>query len=155
MILAGCLLLMLTGCSAAAPAPTATPVPATPIPATPTTPTTPTPTTQPTPDATASARGIEVYKAAFCGICHTLDAVQSSGIFGPTHNGMAATAAARITSEGYTGAATTPAEYLRESILEPGVYLTDGYAATRHPMPAYTHLPAADVEALVAMLLQQ
>jgi mono/diheme cytochrome c family protein len=147
-----CLIILLAGCSAAAPIVLSTP---TPVVTTPTRSVTPTAIIQPPPRASEIAQGIEVYKATYCGICHTLDAVQSRGIFGPTHNGMAATAAARIASEGYSGAATTAAEYLRESILNPGVYLVDGYAATRHPMPAYTHLPAAEVDALVYLLLQQ
>jgi hypothetical protein len=100
-------------------------------------------------------KGIQVYKAAFCGACHTLDVVGAKGIFAPTHNGMATTAAARIADPQYSGEATTAAEYLRESILAPAAYIVPDYAATRHPMPAYTHLPAADVDALVYLLLAQ
>jgi cytochrome c2 len=148
-----CLLIMLlAGCSMAAPStpPIATPAPAT----TPAATTTPTPTAQPAHSEAEIVKGIQVYKAAYCGACHTLDAAGAGGIFGPTHNGMATTAAARIENEDYTGAATTPDEYLRESILNPGAYIVDGYAATRHPMPPYTHLPAEEVEALVYLLLQ-
>jgi hypothetical protein len=148
----GCILL-LTGCAGSPPTPplSATPAPA----ATATARSTPTPTAVPTPDQALIEQGIQVYKAAFCGSCHTLDVVGAHGIFAPTHNGMAATAAARIADPLYTGKATTAAEYLQESIRTPAVYLVSDYAATRHPMPAYTYLPAADVDALVYLLLTQ
>lgn len=147
------LVILLAGCTADA---TATPAVETPTARpTPTTAATPTAAAQTVADEAEIAKGIGVYKAAYCGTCHALDAANTAGIFGPPHNGMAATAAARIANGHYTGAATTPDAYLRESILNPGVYLVDGYAATRHPMPAYTHLPAEEVEALVHLLLQQ
>jgi mono/diheme cytochrome c family protein len=147
------LIMLLAGCSMTAPPtpPIAAPAPTT----TPATTSTPTSTAQPTPSEAEIAQGIQIYKAAYCGACHALDAADTGGIFGPTHNDMAATAAARIMHEDYTGAATMPGEYLRESILNPGVYIVDGYAATRHPMPAYTYLPAEEIEALVYLLLQQ
>jgi hypothetical protein len=100
-------------------------------------------------------KGIQVYKAAYCGTCHTLDVVGAQGIFAPTHNGMATTVIARLADPLYSGEATTAAEYLQESILAPAVYLVPDYAATRHPMPAYTYLPAADVDALVYLLAAQ
>jgi hypothetical protein len=49
----------------------------------------------------------------------------------------------------------TATEYIRESILNPSIYLVEGYEQSRHHMPAFTHLSEADVEALVQMLLQQ
>jgi hypothetical protein len=148
----GCIL-QLIGCADSPPTPrlSATPVPT----ATATARSTPTPTAFPTPDQAMIEKGIQVYKAAFCGSCHALDVVGAQGVFAPTHNGMAATAAARIADPLYTGKATTAAEYLQESILAPPVYLVSDYAATRHPMPAYTYLPAADVDALVYLLLAQ
>lgn len=100
-------------------------------------------------------RGIAVYRENYCGTCHTLEAAGTRGIFGPDHNQAAALAAERIASDNYSGAATTVEEYLRESLLEPQRYIVESYLASAHPMPAYTHLDPADIEAMVYLLLQQ
>lgn len=101
------------------------------------------------------AHGFEVYKSSYCGICHTLPAAQTAGIFGPPHAGMGVIAAARVQDPNYTGSATTAEAYLRESILDPEAYAVPGYAASIHPMPAYTTLSDEDLTALVYMLLRQ
>lgn len=101
------------------------------------------------------AAGVIVYRANYCGVCHELPAAETRGTFGPTHAGMGATAAERLLDPAYGGAATTPAEYLAESILQPGVYLVPGYATSAHPMPSFVHLPEADIAALVELLLAQ
>ena len=108
-----------------------------------------------TPNPTVIARGIEVYRQNYCGVCHTLDAASTRGTFGPSHNQMGIVAQQRIASASYGGAATTPEDYLRESILQPERSIVENYVTTAHAIPAYTHLAAADVEALVAMLLHQ
>lgn len=99
--------------------------------------------------------GPAVYRQQYCGVCHELDAAGTRGTFGPTHNGLGATAAQRILSTGYSGYATTAAEYIRESLLDPQVYIVEGYGATPHRMPPYTHLDSASLGALVAFLLAQ
>lgn len=76
-------------------------------------------------------------------------------MFGPSHSDIAAVAAQRITDPHYTGQATTPAEYIRESIVDPSRYFVESYASSAHPMPAYTHLTDHQIEALVQFLLQQ
>lgn len=108
----------------------------------------------PTPDAERLALGIDVYKRQACGVCHTLASVGTQGAFGPPHDDMAETASRRITEERYTGAATSPEEYIRESILKPAIFLTEGYQITRFPMPIYATLSAAEVDALVYLLMQ-
>lgn len=117
----------------------------------------PSPTAQPTPtvDAARLAAGRTIYLANYCGICHTLAAAGTAGIFGPSHERMGRTAAQRIAAPSYTGAATTAAEFIRESIVAPSAYFAPGTANGRHPMPPYAHLPQADVDALVYFLLQQ
>ncbi len=90
-----------------------------------------------------------------CGHCHQLEVVGTKGVLGPTHNHMAATAAARLQSADYAGAATTPADYIRESIVNPGIYLVSGYNLPSQKMPAFTNLSEAQVEALVQFLLAQ
>ncbi|MBX3001145.1 MAG: hypothetical protein KF893_21660 [Caldilineaceae bacterium] len=105
--------------------------------------------------AVALAVGIAVYRQQYCGICHTLDAAETRGTFGPSHNQAAAAALSHLADPKYVGTATTAAEYLYESIVSPEVHLVAGYAATPHRMPAFSHLPAEDIDALVYLLLHQ
>ena len=106
-------------------------------------------------DPALLAAGMAAYRAQYCGICHTLDAAETHGTFGPEHNGMGAMAAARIADSNYSGAATTPAEYIYESIVTPQAYTVPGYATTSHRMPSYVHLDEATLNELVAFLLSQ
>jgi mono/diheme cytochrome c family protein len=101
----------------------------------------------------AYAQGIRVYRAQYCGTCHTLGAAAAGGVFGPTHDGLRPTAEARIQDPTYSGSARTAEEYVRESIVRPGIYRVSGYEVTRFLMPAYTNLSEADVDALVHLLL--
>lgn len=117
----------------------------------------PSPTAQPTPtvDATRLATGKAVYLANYCGVCHTLQAAGTAGVFGPSHEHMGSTAAQRIADPSYKGAARTAAEFIRESIVTPSAYFAPGVVNGRHPMPSYAHLSQADLDALVYFLLQQ
>lgn len=117
----------------------------------------PSPTAQPTPtvDAARLATGKAVYLANYCGVCHTLQAAGTAGVFGPSHEHMGRTAAQRIADPSYKGAARTAAEFIRESIVTPSAYFAPGVVNGRHPMPSYAHLPQADLDALVYFLLQQ
>jgi hypothetical protein len=99
--------------------------------------------------------GLGVYRAAYCGVCHTLAAAGTAGTFGPTHDGFGETAAVRVADAGYTGQATTPAGYAYESLLHPDNFYTPGYGASMHRMPPFTHLSQADLDALAAFLLAQ
>ncbi len=116
-----------------------------------------TPTRTPTPAATVpatAATGLEVYKRLGCAGCHKLAAAGSTGGYGPTHEHMAAIAAERLASD-YDGAATTVAEYLRESIIDPEAYVVANYRMLRYRMPRYPSIQPSEVEALVALLLEQ
>lgn len=106
-------------------------------------------------DAELIARGIEVYRENYCGTCHTLDAADTHGIFGPPHNGVGTTAAQRIAQPDYTGSATTAEGYIRESLIDPNVYHVPGYGGGRYSMPSFSGLDKADLDALVYMLLNQ
>lgn len=101
------------------------------------------------------ADGIRVYRANYCGTCHRSTLAGTAGIFGPGHDSMAVYAARRLDDPGYTGRATTPAEYVRESIVDPVAWRVPGYERTRFLMPAYTQLTHSEVDALVRMLLWQ
>ena len=96
--------------------------------------------------------GYEIYEAQGCIACHQLDSIGANGQTGPTHNGMGLIAAQRIEDPNYTGEATTPAEYIRESIVNSGGHIVDGY---QNVMPSYGSLPDDQIEALVQMLLQE
>lgn len=106
-------------------------------------------------DITLLAAGRAAYRTNYCGVCHTLAAAGATGIFGPSHEHIARTAAQRIAGPTYRGSATTAAGYLRESIVTPAAYFAPGTANGRHPMPPYVHLPQTQVDALVYFLLQQ
>lgn len=117
-----------------------------------------------TPDGAAQAvafdeelyeRGVQVYLNSYCGTCHQLDAAGTWGNFGPSHNGAATLAAARLQDPNYAGDATTTEEYLHESIVNPLVYFTPTYAGSAHRMPAYTNLTEDELDALVYVLLQE
>jgi mono/diheme cytochrome c family protein len=109
----------------------------------------------PAADPALIAAGLAVYHAQYCGVCHTLDAADTHGTFGPPHNGLGITAVTRLTDPNYQGSATTPAEYIHESIVDPQVYSVPGYLTTSHRMPSYSFLDAASLDALVAFLLAQ
>jgi mono/diheme cytochrome c family protein len=100
-------------------------------------------------------RGVEVYLENYCGICHILTVANTRGTFGPHHDNAGTIAEYHITLDSYRGEATTATEYIRESLLNPGVFYTPGYEATSHHMPAFTHLPEDDIEALVYLLINQ
>jgi nitric oxide reductase subunit C len=100
-------------------------------------------------------KGVEIYKQYYCGVCHAFSAADTKGQFGPPHDDLDVIAAARIQEPNYRGKATTAAEYVRESIVDPEAYIVPGYAATPHRMPAYTQLSEQELEALIHLLLQQ
>lgn len=108
-----------------------------------------------TTDAALVAHGVEVYRENYCGSCHTLSIAHTRGTFGPAHDDAVMAASEYITLNTYNGSAITATDYIRESILEPSVFYTPGYEATNHHMPAFTHLPESDIEAMVYMLVHQ
>lgn len=107
------------------------------------------------PDAALLEAGLAAYRAQYCGVCHLLDAAETRGTFGPTHNDLRATVEAYFADGIYSGNAANPAEYVRESIVDPQAFIVPGFATTSHRMPTYAHLDGATVDALVAFLLAQ
>jgi mono/diheme cytochrome c family protein len=101
-----------------------------------------------------AGRGLELYLANSCGVCHTSSKANTKGGFGPSHDGLSVIALARIQDPNYTGKATTAEAYIRESLLEPEVYLTPPYGASRYKMPAYVTLSEEAIAALTSFLLQ-
>lgn len=128
--------LLAAGCGSVASQPTATPTPN-------------------LPDPALIERGIAIYRANYCGSCHVLSVANTRGTFGPPHDAAAIQAELHVALPTYPGSATTAEEYIRESILDPLAFYTPGYEATSHHMPAFTHLPEEDIDALVYLLLHQ
>lgn len=108
-----------------------------------------------TSDSDLVAAGLVVYRAQYCGVCHKLDAAGTRGDFGPPHNDMGVTAAARIVGQDYRGNATTAHDYIIESVVDPLAYIVPGYAMSSHRMPIYAHLTDEELEALAVFLLAQ
>lgn len=106
-------------------------------------------------DIALAEQGAAVYRAQYCGICHALSVAGTRGAFGPPHDGIGATAAQRVAEPSYSGAATTAAGYLYESLVKPDAYFVEGYISSSHRMPPYTHLSEEELQALVAFLLAQ
>lgn len=112
-------------------------------------------TPEPAFDPMLYEQGKQVYLSQYCGVCHTLAAADTHGMFGPAHDGIGANATQRIADPRYGGQATTAAEYIRESIVAPSTFVAAGAGLGRQAMPTYAHLPPADIDALVYFLSQQ
>jgi cytochrome c oxidase subunit II len=105
-------------------------------------------------EAANAPDGLTVYTENGCGSCHLLEEAAAQGAVGPTHEGLAATAEQRLTDPAYTGEATTPEEYVAESIRNPATYVVEGYQPV---MPPYgeEQIDEAELEAVVEFLLNQ
>lgn len=112
-------------------------------------------TTPVTSTAAPLADGRSLYRQYYCGICHQSTGAGTRGTFGPSHDGLGALAAQRWLEPTYQGNATTPAEYLHESLVDPQRFVVPGYELTPHRMPSYSFLPPAELATLVAWLQQQ
>jgi mono/diheme cytochrome c family protein len=99
-------------------------------------------------------RGLELYLANSCGVCHTFSKANTKGSFGPSHDGLGVIAPARIQDPKYKGEATTAEAYIRESLTQPARYFVPPYGSSRYKMPAYVNLSEDDIEALISFLLQ-
>ncbi len=100
-------------------------------------------------DAESIAAGRELFVAGGgCAACHAIEGV-AQGVLGPDLNGIAETATSRI--PGYTAE-----QYLRESIVDSCAHTVAGTDCNLMLNVMSTiELSEADVDALVAFLLQQ
>lgn len=119
---------------------------------------------QPTRDPNAPTPvSVEVLKAkmAACGACHVLPELGFAGATCPDLSRVAVTAAEHLASAAYTGKAAKGdvAAYLRESLLEPGVYIVPGnnaygtIGASLMPVKGGATLTDADVDMIVGYLM--
>jgi cytochrome c2 len=129
------LVLFLVGCATPlGPTPTATFIPPTPTPVPPTpTLVPPTATATHAPTVTPSTLGNAANGAKLfsqpkieCDSCHDVTQPFPGGEYAPNLGNIATEAERVIKSPDYTGQAKTVAEYLRESILTPNVYIVPG-----------------------------
>ncbi len=99
--------------------------------------------------------GIQVYRANYCGSCHTLEIANTRGMFAPNHDTIVQNSADYIAANVYVGNADSVEAYIYESIVNPTIFYTPGYEASNHHMPAFTHLSDEELTAMVYMLMNQ
>lgn len=92
---------------------------------------------------TASAPG--------CITCHNVTGTEK--LVGPSQAGVATRAADEIKSAKYTGTAKTAEEYLRESIVDPNVYVVDGFQPDVMYKNFGKELSEQEIKDLVAYLM--
>ena len=85
-----------------------------------------------------------------CVTCHSLE--KGKTLVGPSMAGIATVAAADIKSADYKGTAKTVEEFLKESIVNTDVMVTQGFQPGIMPK-TYTKLSAQEVNDLVAYML--
>lgn len=87
----------------------------------------------------------DVFVGAGCGACHTSSDAGTAGLLGPSLDGLGQVAVSRVSG-------LSPDAYIRQSILEPGMYVVDGYTPV---MPANfgTKLSENEIDILVDYLL--
>lgn len=110
--------------------------------------------------AAASANPVALGEAVFrrtppaCFSCHST--TEGATLVGPSLAGLGARAAALLADPSYKGAARSPADYIRESILNPSAYVVPGPtfgAGGQSVMPPFTGvLTPEEVDQLVAYL---
>jgi nitric oxide reductase subunit C len=96
----------------------------------------------------ASAEGgapVAVALPATCAACHAIAGTSAQGKICPDLTNIGAVAAARIGQANYTGAAQSSEDYIRESILEPSIYVVPGET---YGKPGASTMPAAVGSAL-------
>ncbi len=138
------LLLAVIACQRETPTPTPTPKP------------TPTPVPAKPEDMTKVA--LSAFQKGGCGACHVIPGVPNAqGTIGPDLTNIGVVAEERIKDPNYKGKAKTAADYLRESLLDPNIFVVPecpGGACQEGMMPAFKGtLSDMEVEAVVQYLL--
>jgi cytochrome c oxidase subunit II len=95
----------------------------------------------------AAASGKQVFTSAGCGSCHALADAGSNGTTGPKLDNLASAAAKFGKKRG-----ETPAQYVKESILDPRAFIVPGYPKVM-PTTFNSQLSSSQVDALVKYLL--
>lgn len=69
----------------------------------------------------------------------SLSSAKTTGLFGPSHDGMALVAQNRLLNPAYQAVHPPPVNICRESI-PPEVYIVEGSEVSSHSMPSYAHV---------------
>jgi mono/diheme cytochrome c family protein len=88
-----------------------------------------------------------------CTACHIAAPTGPAWLPSGSEPGIGERAAARIAQPDYTGQATTPEQYLFESIVAPNTFIISGFAANIMPLNYANTLTDQDMADLIAYLL--
>lgn len=100
-----------------------------------------------------ATRGEGLGTAKGCAVCHITTPTGPAWLPSENAPGIGARAAARLTEPGYSGLATTPEQYLFESIVHPEAYLIGGFTPGVMPANYGQTLTAQEVADLIAYLM--
>lgn len=104
-------------------------------------------------EASLEDRAIQIMVNNGCGGCHTIQGVAGMvGAVGPELTKIGSVAADRIADPNYAGEATTPEEYIHESIVNPNAYVVEGFPANVMPQNFSETLSEEDINTLVEYL---
>ena len=118
LVLALAFTLLLAGCKRAAPIPVAAVSP-TAAPAT--------AASAPAEATTTEPNAAAAFQTGGCGACHVIPGVANAvGIIGPDLSKMSETAQATLEDQAYTGQAKNVTDYVREAIVQPDAYVSQG-----------------------------
>jgi len=106
----------------------------------------------PLPEGNAAA-GEALAKSQGCTACHIDAPTGPAWLPSADQSGIGDRAATRLTDPTYTGAASTPEQYLHESIVNPNAYVVDGFPANVMPQTYGDNLTSQNVADLIAYLL--
>jgi mono/diheme cytochrome c family protein len=97
----------------------------------------------------------EIFTRAGCAVCHTVPGIPGAdGRVGPPLL-LGTTGPARLADPAYRGHAKTVHDYVIESVLEPGVFVVQGYPAGTMPIWYGAKLSALALEKIASYLERQ
>jgi mono/diheme cytochrome c family protein len=100
-----------------------------------------------------AAKGEALATSQGCVGCHVASTTGPAWLPTPDQPGIGARAETRPNEPDYTGAATTPEQYLLESIVQPQVHIVPGFETIQMPNTYGQTLTAQDAADLIAYLL--
>ena len=95
-----------------------------------------------------TAAGRFVFEKYGCGACHSLEDMGTTSTVGPEMNGLGQVAGERV-------ADLSAEEYIRQSVLNPSAHLVEGFADGLMPQDFDQRMTDAELNVLVAYLLNQ
>jgi cytochrome c2 len=98
-------------------------------------------------------RGEDLANTLGCAGCHILSATGPAWMPDGGQLGIGQRASTRFEEEGYSGTATTAAQYLFESVVLPNAYIEDGYDSGIMPDNFGDRLSPQDMADLIAYML--